>query len=108
MGPGWSAAGQAALPLVALLAWSTLSFPAGVALIAAGHARLTLYANLAAMIAGAAGVLVLRPDSPWQAVMIWTVSQILVSPYTLWINARALGVGWLRPLSGGFRFGRQR
>jgi len=35
-------------------------------------------------------------------VMIWTVSQLLVSPYSLWVNARALGVGMIRPLTGGF------
>jgi hypothetical protein len=34
--------------------------------------------------------------------MIWTLSQILVSPYTLWVNARALGVPIIRPLTGGF------
>jgi O-antigen/teichoic acid export membrane protein len=103
MGPDWSAAGQAALPLVGLMAVSTLMFPAGVALIAAGQVRFTLYANLAALVAGSVGVLILRPSDPWQAVMIWTVSQILVSPYGLWVNARALGVGIFRPLSGGFR-----
>jgi hypothetical protein len=35
-------------------------------------------------------------------VMIWTVSQFLVSPYSLWVNARALGVDMIRPLTGGF------
>jgi PST family polysaccharide transporter len=105
MGPIWSAAGQAALPLVGLMALTTLAFPGGVALIAVGQVRFTLYANLAAMAAACLGVLVLRPDDPWQAVMIWTVSQILVSPYVLRVNARALGVGMLRPLSGGFRIG---
>jgi O-antigen/teichoic acid export membrane protein len=103
MGPDWSAAGQAALPLVGLMAVSTLMFPAGVALIAAGQVRFTLYANLAALVAGSVGVLILRPSDPWQAVMIWTVSQLLVSPYGLWVNARALGVGIFRPLTGGFR-----
>jgi O-antigen/teichoic acid export membrane protein len=102
MGPAWAATGYAAMPLVALMAWSTLTFPSGVALIAVGQARFTLYANLAGLIASAAGVLLLRPTDPWQAVMIWTVSQVVVSPYSLWVNARALGVGVLRPLTGGF------
>lgn len=102
MGPGWAAAGQAALPLAGLMAWSTLMFPGGVALIAAGQVRFALYANLAAMVAGSLGVLVLRPAEPWQAVLIWTVSQALVSPYSLWANGRTLGVGMLRPLTGGF------
>jgi PST family polysaccharide transporter len=103
MGPAWSAAAQAAMPLVGLMAFSTLMFPGGVALIAAGQVRFALYTNIAAMVVGSLGVLILRPADPWQAVMVWTVSQMLVSPYGLWVNARALGVGMLRPLTGGFR-----
>jgi hypothetical protein len=72
-------------------------------LVAAGGARFALYGNVAALIGGCAGVIVLRPADPWHAVMVWTVSQLLVFPYSLWVNARALGVGVLRPLSGGFR-----
>ena len=103
MGPNWSASGQAAMPLVALMALSTLMFPAGVALVAVGKARFTLYANLATLILACGAVLLLQPADPWHAVMIWTVSQLLVTPYILWVNARALGVTLLRPLSGGFR-----
>jgi PST family polysaccharide transporter len=101
MGPVWAATGHAAMPLVALMAWSTLMFPSGVALIAVGQARFTLYANLAGLLASSAGVLLLRPTDPWHAVMIWTVSQVLVSPYSLWVNARSLGVNIFRPLTGG-------
>jgi O-antigen/teichoic acid export membrane protein len=102
MGPHWAATGEAAIPLVALMAWSALTFPSGVALVAVGQARFTLYANLASLVLSAAGVLVLHPTTPWQAVIIWTVSQMLVSPYAMWVNARALRVGILRPISGGF------
>lgn len=102
MGPGWAATGQTAVPLLALTAWSALTFPSGVALIALGQARLALYANLASLIASSVGVLLLRPVDARQAVMIWTVSQILISPYNLWVNARALGVSVIRPLTGGF------
>jgi O-antigen/teichoic acid export membrane protein len=102
MGPQWAATGQAAMPLVGLMAWSTLAFPSGVALVAVGQARFTLYANMAGLVASAAGVMLFRPADPWHAVMIWTVSQIVVSPYSLWVNARALGVGMMRPLTGGF------
>jgi O-antigen/teichoic acid export membrane protein len=102
IGPHWTATGEAAIPLVALMAWSALTFPSGVALVAVGQARFTLYANLASLVLSAAGIMLLRPTDPWQAVMIWTVSQVLVSPYTMWVNARALRVGILRPLSGGF------
>jgi O-antigen/teichoic acid export membrane protein len=102
MGPNWAATGVAAIPLVALMAWSALTFPSGVALVAVGQARFTLYANLASLVLSAAGVLLVRPTNPWQAVMIWTVCQLLVSPYAMWVNARALRVGILRPISGGF------
>ena len=101
MGPGWGATGQAAMPLVGLMAWSTLTFPSGVALIAVGQSRFTLYGNLAGLIAASAGVLLFRPTDPWHAVMIWTLSQVIVSPYSLWVNARALGVNLIRPLTGG-------
>ena len=102
MGPRWGATGHAAIPLVGLMAWSALLFPSGVALVAVGKARFTLYANLANLVLSAAGVVLVRPSDPWQAVMIWTVSQMLVSPYAMWVNARSLRVGILRPLSGGF------
>jgi O-antigen/teichoic acid export membrane protein len=102
MGSHWAETGQAAIPLVGLMAWSALSFPAGVALVAVGQARFTLYANIASLLLSSAGVLLIRPTDPWQAVMILTVSQILVSPYAMWVNARALRVPILRPLSGGF------
>lgn len=102
MGPGWAETGRTAVPLVALMAWSALSFPSGVALVAVGQARFALYANVAALFASAAGVLLFQPLTPWNAVMIWTVSQVLICPYTLWVNARALGVTLLRPLTSGF------
>jgi O-antigen/teichoic acid export membrane protein len=101
MGPGWAATGQAAVPLVGLMVWSTLTFPGGVALIAVGQARFTLYGNLAGLFITSGAVMLLRPADPWHAVMIWTISQLVVSPYILWVNARALGVGLLRPLTGG-------
>lgn len=100
MGPAWQAAGQASMPLLGLMALSSLTFPAGVALVARGAAHLALYGNLAALALTCAGVAVFPPEDAWQAVMIWTGSQLLTLPYTLWINARTLGVGLLRPLTG--------
>ena len=47
LGPMWREAGEAALPLAGLMALLALMFPSGVALIAMGMARFTLYANLA-------------------------------------------------------------
>jgi hypothetical protein len=35
--------------------------------------------------------------------MLWTVCQLVVCPYAMAVNARALGVGMLRPLGGGLR-----
>ena len=102
MGPNWVLAGQAALPLVGLMALSALTFPSGVALVATGQVRFTLYANAGSLILAAAGVLLIRPETPWQAVTVWTASQVLVIPYAMWANARALRVGILRPLTGGF------
>jgi O-antigen/teichoic acid export membrane protein len=101
MGPNWAAGGQAAVPLVGLLALSALTFPSGVALIALGQVRFTLYGNIAALILACLGVVLFRPDDPWQAVVIWSAAQVLVTPYAMWANARALGVTIMRPLSGG-------
>lgn len=103
LGPGWAAAGQAALPLTGLMALLALMFPSGVALVAAGQARHTLYANLAGLAATAALVPLVRPEDPWQAVLVWCAGQVFVSPYALWINGKALGVGPLRPLRAGAR-----
>ncbi|HEY8289288.1 MAG TPA: oligosaccharide flippase family protein, partial [Acetobacteraceae bacterium] len=100
MGPAWQSAGQAALPLVALMAISVLTFPGGVALVASGGVRIALFGNIAALVLTCGGVVLLPPADAWKAVMIWTVSQLVVLPYTLWVNARALGVGVLRPLRG--------
>ena len=101
LGPAWQAAGIAAEPLVALTAFSALMFPSGVALIAVGQSRFTLYANLAALAATMLFVPLFRPATPWQAVLVWCGVQALVIPYSLWANARALGVGPARPLRAG-------
>ena len=102
MGPRWEQASFAAEPLVALMAFSALTFPSGVALVAAGQARFALYANLATTLVAAAGVVLVRPDDAWQAAIVWSISQVLVSPYTMWVSARALRVAVWRPLTGGF------
>ena len=100
MGPAWDASERAALPLVALMAISVLTFPSGVALVAAGGARHALYGNLAALLLTCAGVVILPPENAWDAMMIWTISQMLIQPYMLYVNARALGVGLFRPIAG--------
>jgi O-antigen/teichoic acid export membrane protein len=101
LGPAWREAGAAAEPLVALTALLALMFPSGVALVAVGRARLLVYANLAGLVATMGFVLVFRPTTPWQAVLVWCGVQAFISPYSLWMNARALDVAPLRPLLAG-------
>jgi len=101
LGPTWQAAGLAAEPLVALTTVLMLMFPSGTALIAVGRARFILYANLAGLLATVTLVLLVRPATPWAAVMIWCAAQVFVVPYGLWVNGRALGVGPLRPVLAG-------
>jgi O-antigen/teichoic acid export membrane protein len=101
LGPKWSPAGRAALPLIGLMAVLTLLFPAGVALVAVGRPRVALAANIAGLLASAAGVLLLRPASPWHAVLVWCASQVFVTPYALWMTARVLAVNLLRPVRAG-------
>jgi len=105
LGPHWAEAGQAALPLVGLMVLLSVMFPAGVAMVAAGQVQPALYANIASLLISAGGVLLLQPSDPWQAVMVWCATQAVVSPYALWASGRALGVGPLRPLTGGMRPG---
>ena len=100
LGPRWMEAGHAARPLVGLMVLSVAMFPSGVALVAAGHARQALFANIAGMAATVALVLAIRPTSPNEAVWVWCAGQAAVSPYILWASARALGVGLLRPMAG--------
>ncbi|MBS0638657.1 MAG: oligosaccharide flippase family protein [Acetobacteraceae bacterium] len=102
MGPGWAISGRAAMPLVGLMALSTLMFPAGVALVALGQARFTLYGNIGGLLLACGGVILVRPADPWHAVVVWTAAQVLVYPYALWVNARALRVPIARPVSGGW------
>lgn len=101
LGPVWQTAAHASLPLLGLMAIASLTFPAGVALVARGGAHLALYGNIAALGLTCAGVLLFPPADTWHAVMIWTISQVLTLPYTLWTNARGLGVGLLRPILPG-------
>jgi O-antigen/teichoic acid export membrane protein len=101
LGPAWHDAGMAAEPLVGLMVLLSLMFPSGVALIASGHARLVLFANLSGLAATILFVLAIRPETPWEAVLVWCGAQVFVSPYSLWVNGRALGTGPFRPLRAG-------
>ena len=101
LGPAWRAAGEAAEPLVVLMALLALTFPSGAALVATGGARFTLYANIAGLVATVLLVLLVRPATPWDAVLVWCGAQVFISPYSLWVNGKALGVGPARPLRAG-------
>ncbi len=101
LGHAWQDAARAAVPLVGLMAVLVLMFPSGVALVALGQARFTLYGNAAGLAAVVAGAVVLRPADAWHAVLLWCGAQLLVVPYALFVNGRALGVGPLRPLRAG-------
>jgi O-antigen/teichoic acid export membrane protein len=101
LGPAWSTAGTAAEPLIALMALLMLMFPAGVAVVARGQTGRALGGNVACLLATLAGVVWLRPGNAMQAVLIWCGAQLVVAPYSLWINGRAVGTGPLRPLRAG-------
>ena len=101
LGPAWQPVSSAAQPLVALMALMTVMFPAGAALIAVGRARHTLYGNLLGLGTCFLMTAMLRPETVWQAVLVWCISPLLVLPYALWVNGKALGVGPLRPLRAG-------
>jgi O-antigen/teichoic acid export membrane protein len=102
LGPAWSASGLAAEPLIALMAVLMLMFPAGVAVVARGQTGRALASTVACMLATLVGVVWLRPSDAVQAVLVWCGAQMVVAPYSLWVNGRAVGTGPLRPLHSGF------
>jgi O-antigen/teichoic acid export membrane protein len=101
LGPVWQPSGAAALPLIALTAWLFLAFPSGVAVIASGMPRYALIGNIAALAATVLGVMLIRPASPIDAVLVWLGAQLFISPYLLHANARVLRTRPLRPLRAG-------
>ena len=101
LGPAWSPSGRAAEPLIALMAVLMLMIPAGVALVARGQTGRALTSNAASTLATLAGVALLRPHNALHAVLVWCGAQLLVAPYALWVNGRAVDTGPLRPLRAG-------
>jgi O-antigen/teichoic acid export membrane protein len=99
LGPAWMQAGAAAEPLVGLMALLSLLFPAGVAVVARGQIGRALAGNVACTVVVLAAVAVLRPATATQAVLVWLAAQLVVLPYWLWINGRAVGTGPFRPLA---------
>ena len=101
LGPVWQPSGEAALPLIALTAWLFLAFPVGVAVVARGVTGYALTANVAGIVATVSGVLLIRPATSLQAVLVWLGAQAFVSPYVLLTSARVLRTPVLRPLRAG-------
>ena len=101
LGPTWTASGQVTEPLLALMAILVVMFPAGVAVVARGQTGRALTGSVACLLLTLAGEALLRPASPWQAVLVWCGAQMVATPYVLWVNGRAVGSGPLRPLRGG-------
>jgi O-antigen/teichoic acid export membrane protein len=101
LGPAWRPVAGAAAPLIGLAAWLFLWFPPGCALVARGKPGPALKANVAAMLATLAGVALLRPETPRQAIAVWLAGQLLTSPYTVMQIAHVLGTSWWRPIRAG-------
>jgi O-antigen/teichoic acid export membrane protein len=98
LGAQWPSIGVISEPLIGLMAMLSVTFPAGVALVAAGRAHAALVANLAGIATILLAVILIEPADAWQAVLVWCGGQIAIMPYLLWLNGRTLGVGPLRPL----------
>jgi PST family polysaccharide transporter len=103
LGPVWAASGAAALPLIGLACWTSLGFPGGVAAVARGATGYALAANIAATVLTLGGAVLLRPESPGGAVLVWLGAQLLVAPYGVAMSARAVRQAPLRPMRAGVR-----
>ncbi len=102
LGPAWVPSGWAGEPLIALMALLTLTFPAGVAVVARGDTTRPLLASTLSTAATLAGAMLLEPATPLGASLLWLAAHLIAMPYMLWINSRALGTGLFRPLRAGW------
>lgn len=101
LGPGWSAAAGAVSVLVLLSAWLVLAFPAGVAMVACGRPQAALFASLGAMVLTAVGVLLLRPETPVAAALVWLAPHLVTAPALLRAASRVLRMPPLRQVAAG-------
>lgn len=92
LGPAWRPSGEATLPLILLMAWTFLGFPAGAATVARGRAIVFLHSNSIAAILLLALVWLIQPATPPSAAWLWFAAQILASPYGLLMTARAMQI----------------
>jgi O-antigen/teichoic acid export membrane protein len=101
LGPIWAPSADASALLIVLTIYNFLYFPAGVALVARGNTRFTLFASIVMTALTLVGVEVLRPGTPMAAVWVWSVAQMLVFPVMQYMTARMLGDNVLRQISAG-------
>jgi O-antigen/teichoic acid export membrane protein len=90
LGPLWVASADAATVLIVITMYNFLYLPAGVALVARGITRFTLYTFLAMTVLTLAGVLAWRPTTPAAAVWVWAIAQLIVFPPMQYFTARLL------------------
>jgi O-antigen/teichoic acid export membrane protein len=101
LGTAWTPCGRAVGPLCAVMALLALMFPSGAALVARGQARHTLFANMIGTAATLGLVLLVRPQGPEPAALVWLGGTLIATPYALRMNGKAVGTGPLRPLLAG-------
>jgi len=90
LGPTWTPSGEAAVPLVLLMAWLLLGAAAGIAVVARGNGRLALLNSLAGTGVTIMLALLVHPQSALEAVLVWCAAHVLVAPWIAWRNGLAL------------------
>jgi O-antigen/teichoic acid export membrane protein len=101
LGAAWAPCGSAVGPLCAVMALLALMFPSGAALVARGQARHALFSNIIGTAATLGLVIMVRPEGPESAALVWLGGTLMAAPYALRMNGKALGTGPLRPLVAG-------
>jgi PST family polysaccharide transporter len=101
LGSAWAPCGHAVAPLCAVMALLALMFPSGAALVARGRAQHTLFANMIGTAATLGLAIVVRPEGPGSAALVWLGGALIAAPYALRMNGKAVGTGPLRPLLAG-------
>ncbi len=81
--------------------YNFLYLPAGVALVARGITRFTLFTFLTMTVLTLTGVLVLRPATPVAAVWVWAIAQLIVFPPMQYFTARLLGSSLMAQIRPG-------
>ena len=101
LGPLWAPSADAAVVLIVVTMYNFLYLPAGVALVARGITRFSLFTFLTMTVLTLAGVLLLRPATPVAAVWVWAIAQLIVFPPMQYFTARLLGSSLLVQVRAG-------